>query len=295
MRKHFRPLVGIAAVPAGAALLLYAVMVAIMVTHFPPLHTPPDSSTFFPLVFGIGFLATLPFAAIFALYSAAASWAATQADLGVHAGFCESYGVALRRAARYLGLMALIAVIAFGPMLLLELGMFGAMIPLVSGKKEVLSFVPFAVLPLGMVLATVWGILVGLRLALAFPASVVEDLPIWSAIKRSNQLTQGAKGRIFLVLLVIYAATYAAFLVLMCVLLLLGVLIALVAVALHLHMVPWGFLLAGIAGFVVLGGMLLLYAVAWSAYSAAFAVFYHDQRRRKDEIPAPPQQAGEVA
>ena len=296
MRRRFWPFVGIASVPTGAMFLLYAVLVALMLANRNAFIQPqPAPDALFRLVFKLSLAATLPLAAIFAIYSGAATWAATQADLAVPIGFRAAYAVALLRAGRYLGLLGLIALIAFGPMMLVEFGIFAVMIPLASGKTDVLSVVPFAVLPLGMLLAMVWGILVGLRLALAFPASVAEDLPIWAAIKLSNQLAQGAKGRIFLVLLLVYAATYAACLVLMCVLLLLAGLILLVAVALHLHMVPWGFLLAGIAGLVCFAGMFLFYAVTWAAYSTAFAVLYHDQRRRKDGAAIAAQPAGEPA
>jgi hypothetical protein len=295
LRRGFWPFVGIASVPAAGAFLLYAAMMAVMLANRNAfIQVPPFPDAFIRLIFEISLAATLPLAAIFAIYAAAASWAATQADLGVKAGFREAYGIALRRAGRYLGLMALIAAIAAAPMMLIEFGMFGSIVPLASGQG-VPNFGLFALFPVGILLSMVWGILVGLRLALAFPASVVEDLPIWAAIKRSNQLAKGAKGRIFLVLLVLYAATYAAFLVFALALLLIAGLIMLVAVALHLHMVPWGFVLAGIAGIVFIGGIFLFYALTWSAYTTALAVLYHDQRRREAVMTLPAQPSGEPA
>jgi hypothetical protein len=69
----------------------------------------------------------------------------------------------------------------------------------------------------------------------------------------------------------------------------------LVAVALHLHMVPWGFVLAGIAGIVFIGGIFLFYALTWSAYTTALAVLYHDQRRREAVMTLPAQPSGEPA
>jgi hypothetical protein len=170
LRRGFWPFVGIASVPAAGAFLLYAAMMAVMLANRNAfIQVPPFPDAFIRLIFEISLAATLPLAAIFAIYAAAASWAATQADLGVKAGFREAYGIALRRAGRYLGLMALIAAIAAAPMMLIEFGMFGSIVPLASGQG-VPNFGLFALFPVGILLSMVWGILVGLRLALAFPA-----------------------------------------------------------------------------------------------------------------------------
>ncbi len=54
-------------------------------------------------------------------------------------------------------------------------------------------------------LALVYGVLMSLRYSLAMPACVVEDLPAAGAIKRSIDLSQGSRGRIFVLGLLVYA------------------------------------------------------------------------------------------
>jgi uncharacterized membrane protein len=52
--------------------------------------------------------------------------------------------------------------------------------------------------------ALVYGILMGLRYALAVPACVVENLPARAAIKRSIVLTKSSRGRIFVLWLLVF-------------------------------------------------------------------------------------------
>jgi hypothetical protein len=130
------------------------------------------------------------------------------------------------------------------------------------------------------------GFIVALRFSLAFPASVIEDLTAWQAIKRSGILTRGAKGRIFLVLLVIYAATYLAILLLMCGAAVVGAIGFFVWSGMHLHLsTPAIWILAVLAGVAFLSLMVLFMACAWAGYTTALAVLYNDQRMRIDGAP----------
>ena len=131
--------------------------------------------------------------------------------------------------------------------------------------------------------ALVVGVIVALRFSLAFPATVFEDLTAWQAIKRSGILTRGAKGRIFLVLLVIYAATYLAILLLMSGAALMGALGFLVFSGMHLHpSTPAFWVLAVLGGIAFLAVMVLFMAASWAGYATTFAVLYNDQRLRID-------------
>jgi hypothetical protein len=51
----------------------------------------------------------------------------------------------------------------------------------------------------------IYGLIAYLRNSLAVPASVIEDLPVRKAMRRSKNLTPGTKGRIFLLLLLLGA------------------------------------------------------------------------------------------
>src|SRR5579863_8481946 len=108
-------------------------------------------------------------------------------------------------------------VVCFFPALVIELVMFAGigLMSLHKAQPNPIFIVLFPFLSFLQMAAMVVGVIVALRFSLAFPASVFEDLTAWQAIKRSGVLTRGAKGRIFLVLLVIYAATYLAILLMM--------------------------------------------------------------------------------
>jgi hypothetical protein len=54
-------------------------------------------------------------------------------------------------------------------------------------------------------LSLIYGIIAYLRNSLAVPASVIENLPVRAAMRRSKVLTPGTKGRIFLLLLLLGA------------------------------------------------------------------------------------------
>jgi membrane-anchored glycerophosphoryl diester phosphodiesterase (GDPDase) len=235
---------------------------------------------------------------VFALYLAASIHAAMQANLSIQITFREAYGVAWKRIGRYLWLLFLIYIIAFLPMLVMELVMFVPMQLLAMGKSGPLTPLVFMI-PLGMLLfiaALVYGVIIAMRLSLAFPASLAEDLTARAALRRSGQLTQGAKGRIFLVLLVIYAFGYAAEMV--------GIfaLAAVIGIG-ALAMAACGVQMPSVAGIlgIVLASLcfaaffFLWAALLWSAFSTSFAVLYHDQRLRKEVFLAGPSQAGELA
>jgi fatty acid desaturase len=111
------------------------------------------------------------------------------------------------------------------------------------------------------------------------------------AIKRSGVLTHGAKGRIFLVLLIVYAISYVAIMILYAVGLFVFAIAALAGMG-HAGLTsPVTITLAVIGVLVVLALVLLWSAVLMAAYSVAFAVFYRDQCLRKQR---PPTMAAQV-
>jgi membrane-anchored glycerophosphoryl diester phosphodiesterase (GDPDase) len=162
----------------------------------------------------------------------------------------------------------------------------------VGGTSQNPPTAAIAVFPIMMILyfpAYVYGVIVALRLSLAFPAWMEEELTTGEAMRRSSQLTKGSKGRIFLLLLVIYAITYAFLFVFY----LLGIVFfaigALGMTAMHMHPTDPAF----IVGICVAGVILLVLIFVWMAllYGSIvimLSVVYHDQRRRKD-APLPAQ------
>ncbi len=299
MRAQLKLFLAVASVPAVAMVAMMAIIFAVaFIPILSQLPKQPDPALMAGLMIP-SMLLILPLSlAVFALYLAAAIHAAMQANLGLTVTFREAYAVASKRIGRYLWLTILIYIIAFLPILLLELLIFGAT-GLLSTNNAEPNPALFLLIPLIALLfigAMVYGVIIAMRLSLAFPAALTEDLPAVAALRRSSQLTQGAKGRIFLILLVIYALGYAAEMVgFMALAAVIGI-GALIMAACGVQMPS----AAGITGLVLAGLLLcaflfLLSALLWSAFSTALAVLYHDQRLRKEGILSTPIQPGEPA
>jgi hypothetical protein len=228
---------------------------------------------------------------VFALYFAAANYAATQADRGSSVSLSESYSFAWARAGRHLWLLFLSYVLTFLPALVIELAMFGGFSLLSLGKPDAHP-AAFLLILLGVLLyfaSFVYAVLIGLRISLAFPACVVEGLPALAALKRSSHLTQGAKGRIFLVLMVVYAILCAAIMVLEFVVMFLFAIGFLLISFLQIHLSPpSSYIAIGCGILCALVAMFLYTALSWAILTSSLVVLYRDQRLRRDShLPIP--------
>jgi hypothetical protein len=292
MRANLKPFIGIASLPAGTMLVLYGVMMAGMLLTLQPWQHPNAAMTPMRALWLVAACAVffVLFILIFAIYVPAAVDAALQADAGEKVASRQAYAKAWSRAGRYIWLMILFYVIVAGPVLVVAGGLAGGVV-LTFAHGNHSGAGPLMMIPLMVVVylaAMIYEVLMALWLSLAFPACIAEDLTAWGAIRRSVRLTRGAKGRMFLLLLVIYAAVYAGALVVEIALGIVGCLVALIGVALHLSLNPWGFIGIGVAAICVLVALFLVTACTWSAFATTFAVVYHDQRRRMEGIvPAP--------
>ena len=292
MRANLKPFIGIASLPAGTMLVLYAAMTAGMLLILQPWRHPNPAITLMPVLwfmaaFGVIFVL---FILIFAIYVPAAVYAALQADVGAKVAARLAYAKAWSRSGRYIWLMILFYVIVVGPVLVVAAALAGGMV-LTFAHGSHLGAGQLMMIPLMIVVylaAMIYEVLMGLWLSLAWPACIAEDLTAWAAIRRSFILTRGAKGRIFLLLLVIYAAVYAGMLLLELALGIAGSLVALAGIVLHLALNPWGFIGIGVAVICLLAAMFLMMVCCWSAFSTALVVVYRDQQRRMAAtVPAP--------
>jgi hypothetical protein len=295
MRANFGLFVGTAIVPALVCVVLYVPLVAAMIWTVKPWH-PQGQPQASPLTMGwLGaaiFVVAMLMVVIFALYQPAGSFAALEADKGTRVTVGAAWAVAWGKAGRYIWLMILrtlivmLPIVIFGALLVGGMALTGVVGHDHGDPKRWLAMLPIIMLLyLGSI---VYAILIMLRLALAVPACVAENASAWTSIRRSNKLTHGAKGRIFLLALVMYAIVYAAFLVFELAMALLAALGLLVGVLLHLTLAPWGFIGIGVLGIVFLCALLLYMACVWAAYNTVFAVIYHDQRLCMEGVaPAP--------
>lgn len=313
-RANWKLFFGIATVPSAALLLVFAALIGCVIPIVGPQIAAAQASAghaplappVFPAFLILGMmLVTYPILfLVFALYMPAASYAATEADRGVKVTIGAAYGLAFNRFWRYLWLMILPALYVIVPAAVIgaAVAVAAILVQHSSGGMGAVSGGPtpaamFFLVPLillfylGLMVYCVW---LMLRFSVAFPASVVEGLTAWSSLQRSARLTKGAKGRIFLVLLVVYAVTYAVNIVLMMAFFVVGALGAGVAILAHVAAGSTAFYI--LIGLAVLAYLLVLVACsmfAYSAYTTTLAVIYNDQRLRRDgpllPMPATPQ------
>jgi hypothetical protein len=302
MRAHWRLFLGVSAVPAVTILAFITVWAIFVFKMFGPLWAAKSSGIGavaggIPLLFSAVFLIGYPIMlAIYALYLPAAAFAATQADRGVVVTFRQAYSVAWSRFGRSLWLMILCILYIVVPFTVIAAlsGVGAALMHYAAGvgasPGSAFFLIPLlALLYLAILVYSVW---ITLRFAVAYPACVEEDLTAWASLKRSASLTRGAMGRIFLVLLVVYAIVYALELVCILVFLALAAVVGLIAFSAHVA--------AGSAAFFILVGlgvlvyMLIIAAyvlLSYAAFTTSLAVIYHDQRLRKDGLAAEPRLA----
>jgi uncharacterized membrane protein len=306
VKTHFRVLCSIAAVPMALIFLLYGLLVAALVAvtghsasaAFAPdglAHSSPLSAGQGLVLAAFWLVALVPTMGVYALHNAAMSFAAAQAELGQTPSFRRSWGFAWQRLGSYLWLMVLRSLMIAWPILAtVALIALGAGLVALAARGDATSNLStglmFLIIPAGVagyLAAMVYAVFMTLRYALAFPAAVAEGLTARDALKRSALLTAGSKGRIFLIMLVLYAVSYAAEMVL---LLVFGLVFA-VGAGLYaaLGIDPAGG--AGMAGISVLGLLLFAVILLWAAalvalYMTTFTVVYYDQVRRKDSVQA---------
>ena len=78
----------------------------------------------------------------------------------------------------------------------------------VTGLKNMSGLIAVLIFP--AIGGAVYGVVAYIRNSLAVPAAVIENLTVPDAMRRSKQLAAGTKGRIFLLLLLLFALTMVA-------------------------------------------------------------------------------------
>jgi hypothetical protein len=291
LRAHLKMYVGLALVPAVALLCVMVVMgglAALMILPQMRDHPGPPALLSLLLLVPFGVVLYIAVFFVYALYAAAASYAVARTNQGAATTGAEAWAVAWKRAGQFIWLTFLLVLILAGPAYLV-LGLAGGLFALFTfashGSAAPLAM--FAFMPMFMLLnlgAQVYMVLMFLRYGLAIPACVMEDLPAVAALKRSVALMHGAKGRIFVVLLVMYAATFIVIIGSEMVLFLVGgmgaIAVTVIGVGLHSPMLLFFFVPLGLL--LVLVVLLVVLSVPNAGYLTALGVVYCDQRMRVD-------------
>jgi hypothetical protein len=295
VRNNYRPFLAIGMLPFGIVIALEAVFAGVLyltgVIPHPPAQPNPTTLALIIVPLSVLFIPLMLF--IYGLYYGATSYAALQADHDLKVTAAEAFRHAWSKVGRYTWLLLLRSLIVGLPIIVLAIliGVAAMLIVLAQGKSSdgtaMLVLIPLAVLLyLG---SLVYAVIMGLRYSLAFPVCVREGITAGQALKRSGALTNGAKGRIFLALLIIYAIGYVCIMIMYVIGIFIAVIVGTAASMGSLaDASPLTIAMLVIGGLILFVVLLLWSALLMAAYSMAFAVFYRDQCLRKDGLIAAP-------
>ena len=277
-RSNFFLFAGIASVYAGALLVLglgqIGVQELLRISH-------RDSQIVWATVAGM--LIMSPIIVIVGGFAVAANnRAVALVYLGETATIRGAYRSILSRWSRYLWLMTITTCVVWLPFGLIYAGYVGfyllyirphGVLVQTQAHKDPQALVVFLVVTLAfsvLVLGAIaYAIVMGLRYALAIPASVVEDLPARKALRRSIDLSAGSRGRIFLLGLLVVAIQVGLALITQ-------LFFVVAAVKQHGAALP--------AGVRALQQIIAFFTHAFIGpiYATGFTLFYYDQRVRKE-------------
>ncbi len=281
-RNHFLLFAGTSAIFAGAMLVMQMLQTGVLGSIGYP-HVRPHLEWAFAVSSLVEILAVVLLAGLsIAAFNHVVAWV----YLGQPASVRGAVSSIFLRPGRYLWVMTVTAFRAWSPLAILYVVFFAILFTMLpSGflfnpqvaqqapqqDPSALIFAGLGMLILAplMLGAGVYGVLMSLRYSLAMPACVVEGLPAREAIKRSIELSKGARGSIFVLGLLVAAIK-----------MLLGVLLGFPTIFFAIkHMgqqLPLGWLVEQqVVNFFIT-------TFIGPIYSAGLTLFYYDQRIRKE-------------
>jgi hypothetical protein len=208
-RTNFVLFAGIYAVTNGIVLVLFLLFEGISPAYRSMMtgqkYQPGVGAAF--ILLGIaGLLGLLLYGVSTAAITRAVAWL----NLGKPATIRAAYSSILPRLGRYLWLMTLASLIILGIALLAGIALSLVMVAVIAAIAIVFAGSAAAAGTAGFVVGFLFYVVVlalvafiAARYALGIPACVVEDLKARKALRRSAELSQGSRGRIFLLFLLV--------------------------------------------------------------------------------------------
>jgi hypothetical protein len=281
-RNHFPLFAGVSAIFAGTMLLAQMLHLGTLVLFGYP-HIPPHLEWAYAVSVGVDALAIALVAGLaIAAFNRAVAWIYLDEPATVRA----AAGSVVSRLRQYLWLMAVTVFRAWAPLFVAYVAMFAVIFavmphgflfnpqvaqhaPAMNPSSAIEVLAGMLILAPVFLGATIYGVIMWLRYSLAMPACVVEGLSTRKAIRRSIELSEGSRGRIFVLWLLVYVVR-----------LLLAVLLGFPFLLFGLkhpgHALPLGWLaLSEVAAFVT-------NTLIGPIYSTGLTLFYYDQRIRKE-------------
>lgn len=219
-RNNFVLFAGIAIITPTLKLIAMLVQLKIFgpitMPQQPEAITPQFMQAFFVRMIIASIVGSIVYLVGTALASSATAYAVSMVHLGKTTTIAESYSKIKHLFGRIMGLLLMVSLITFGPLLLSYVVFLGAGLSLAllvrrSGSPGAGLALVLIVMLGGLALivgAIVWIFFALCRYALAVPACTLESLPIMTSIRRSRDLTKGAKGGILGIILLTGLMTF---------------------------------------------------------------------------------------
>jgi len=273
----------------GLASIFAAAMLAVQLIQVGAMHLMgyPEIAPHLALVYAVLIVANLLLISLLAGLSIAAfNRAGAWIYLGKPATIYGAVSSIFAQVRRYLWLMTVTMIFAWGPLIGVYILLFGTIFaagfggamfgaqgaqqPATMGPGAMAgALIGFLLVLLLSIPATIYGVVMWLRYSLAMPACVVEGLPAGKAIRRSINLSEGSRGRIFVLWLLVFVVR-----------LMLGLLIEFPMILLVVkhpgQPVPLGWMVYQQFG------VFAINALIGPIYSIGLTLFYYDQRIRKE-------------
>ncbi len=291
-RNNFWRFVGIGAIPLVAAFLLAIPALAIFAIPGIAVGIGDPAAMIRGVAFALAFIVFLPLYLVsYALSIAGITEAAVSAQRGEKMTIRAAVKSAWPRLWTYSWLLLLQMIVAGLAPLCAAVVVIGPLVYLISrsgaglGAGFALGFLVF------VVGAATIGVIAWLALsfAMSMAACVVEKKTAWQSLQRSWRLSQGTRGRIFVLYLLVLALSFVALMISYFVFVLAALAASLIGSGSAVAVMVMS--AGGIVFFVVyIGSQIALVPVPW----IALALFYYDQRIRKEgfDIEWMMQQAG---
>ena len=298
-RSRFLVFLGISVLPIGILLAL-ACVAGLVATWWGAAGARSVSSEAGYIIVGIFAVAVTLLAlpillVVTALAAAAMSHAVSLIHMGGTTTIRDAYKTVWRRGWRYIGLYLLQAVFvwiipAAAWIALIVLAASAQVVAKKAGMGTAAEAISVSAAFLVLIPLTGYGVWMLLRISLAFPASVVEQTRAWRAVKRSFALSQGTKGRIFLLFLLVAVLNWVLS---MAVTFLMAILVSLIP---GIDSPPYVQTAEVAMPLILSGTAFAVQALVKPVYGIALVLFYYDQRIRKEgfDIELLMQQAGMV-
>ena len=278
-RRNFLLFVGVSAAPTAVIVAVSAVFGAVFAATAVTRHGTVPAGAAMGLL-GLMFLALAPLLMAATVFSQAGlTQAALSAQNGQTLKIREALGRVRPRFWRYLGLMLLQGLLAAGIPGVIAAGAIGGLAVLFRlagagpGANVEMGFLIFLIVAAAIVIA-VWRFL-GYAMGLA--SCVVEGKTAWESIERAVKLSIGARGRIFVMFLLVWALSLVmSMVVYIPVAIMAGIVAAMGHGAQYAATV---LILAEVLN--VLGNFVLQTLIA-PVYLIALLLFYFDQRVRSE-------------